>query len=160
LFPSLCNNWPLKIYADFRFCCFCQTWIWCTHILCQLFLHCHHKHHCVVSSLLFLSLCFSKPCFILYMENYLCFCLDFCFPVQLPFFILLLWISLGNLYAQIWCGIRKRNEARQWVFGSVVAVAFQSVFHLKIHQNNNFYYFLRIIFDINISKWSKNTKKY
>jgi hypothetical protein len=34
---------------------------------------------------------------------------------------------------------------------SVVAVASQSVFHLEIYQNN-FFYFLKIIFDINASK--------
>jgi len=44
------------------------------------------------------------------------------------------------------------------MFGSVVMVAFQSNFHLKIHQKNIFY-FLKFIFDINISKRSKNTKK-
>jgi hypothetical protein len=36
------------------------------------------------------------------------------------------------------------------VFGSVVAVAFQS-FHAKIHAND-FFYFLKIIFDIITSK--------
>jgi hypothetical protein len=44
------------------------------------------------------------------------------------------------------------------VFGSVVVVAFQSVFHSEMHQNNVFY-FLKIIFDISASKRSKNTKK-
>jgi hypothetical protein len=33
------------------------------------------------------------------------------------------------------------------MFGGVVAVAFQSTFYLEIHQNN-FFYFLKIIFDI------------
>jgi hypothetical protein len=37
------------------------------------------------------------------------------------------------------------------VFGSVVVVAFQIVFRVKIHANN-FFYFLKIIFDISISK--------
>jgi hypothetical protein len=39
------------------------------------------------------------------------------------------------------------------MFGNVVAdlVAFQNAFHLKIHQNNIFY-FLKIIFNISISK--------
>jgi len=36
------------------------------------------------------------------------------------------------------------------VFGNVVAVVFQSVFYLKMHQNN-FFNFLKIIFDINTS---------
>jgi hypothetical protein len=33
----------------------------------------------------------------------------------------------------------------------VVAVAFQITFHVKMHVNN-FFYFLKIIFNINISK--------
>jgi hypothetical protein len=33
----------------------------------------------------------------------------------------------------------------------VVVVAFQSVFYLKMHQNN-FFIFLKIIFDISVSK--------
>jgi hypothetical protein len=36
------------------------------------------------------------------------------------------------------------------VFGSVVAVVFQSVFYLKINQDN-FFLFLKIIFDISAS---------
>jgi hypothetical protein len=36
--------------------------------------------------------------------------------------------------------------------GSVVAVVFQSVFYLKIHQNIIFFNFLKIIFDISVSK--------
>jgi hypothetical protein len=44
------------------------------------------------------------------------------------------------------------------MFGeSVVPVAFQSVFYLKMHQNI-FFYFLKIIFDISVSKWFENTK--
>jgi hypothetical protein len=42
------------------------------------------------------------------------------------------------------------------VFGNVVAIAFQNIFHSKKHQNN---IFKKIIFDINTSKWSENTKK-
>jgi hypothetical protein len=39
------------------------------------------------------------------------------------------------------------------MFGSyVVAVAFQSAFYLEMHQNNYFYYYLKIIFDISASK--------
>jgi hypothetical protein len=39
------------------------------------------------------------------------------------------------------------------MFGeSVVAVTFQSVFYLEMHQNNIFFYFLKIIFDISASK--------
>jgi hypothetical protein len=45
------------------------------------------------------------------------------------------------------------------IFGrNMVAIVFQNVFYLKMHQNNIFIYFLKIIFDINISKWSENTK--
>jgi hypothetical protein len=39
-----------------------------------------------------------------------------------------------------------------------LAVAFQSVFRVEIHQNNIFY-FLKIIFEIKISKQSKTHKK-
>jgi hypothetical protein len=39
------------------------------------------------------------------------------------------------------------------VFGSMVAVAFQSAFHSKTHQNNIYiFYFLKIIFDISTLK--------
>jgi hypothetical protein len=38
------------------------------------------------------------------------------------------------------------------VFESVVMVAFQSVFYLEMHQNNIFFYFLKIIFDISVLK--------
>jgi hypothetical protein len=48
---------------------------------------------------------------------------------------------------------------RLCVFESVVSIAFQSVFHLQMHQNN-FFYFLKIIFNIIASKQSKNTKIY
>jgi hypothetical protein len=37
------------------------------------------------------------------------------------------------------------------VFGSMVAVAFQITFRAKIHAND-FFYFLKIIFDISTSK--------
>jgi len=43
------------------------------------------------------------------------------------------------------------------VFGGVVAVAFQIAFHVEIHANN-FFYFLKIIFDISTSKRSKKYK--
>jgi len=43
------------------------------------------------------------------------------------------------------------------VFGSVVAVAFQITFRAEIHANN-FFYFLKIIFDISTSKPSKKYK--
>jgi hypothetical protein len=43
------------------------------------------------------------------------------------------------------------------MFGNVTTVAFQSIFYSEMYQNNIFY-FLKIIFDISVSKWSKNTK--
>jgi len=43
------------------------------------------------------------------------------------------------------------------VFGNVVAVAFQIAFRAEIHAND-FFYFLKIIFDINILKRSKRYK--
>jgi hypothetical protein len=36
--------------------------------------------------------------------------------------------------------------------GSVVAVAFQSIFYLEMHQNNIFFYLKKIIFEISVSK--------
>jgi len=45
------------------------------------------------------------------------------------------------------------------LFESVVAVVFQSVFHSEMHQNEVFFYFLKIIFEISISKRSKTYKK-
>jgi hypothetical protein len=38
-----------------------------------------------------------------------------------------------------------------YLFDNVVVVAFQSIFYLKIYQNN-FFYFLKIIFDIITSR--------
>jgi hypothetical protein len=38
------------------------------------------------------------------------------------------------------------------LFGSVVAIVFQNVFYSEIYQNNIFFYFLKIIFNINASK--------
>jgi len=43
------------------------------------------------------------------------------------------------------------------VFGSVVMVAFQIAFCAEIHVND-FFYFLKIIFDISTSKRSKKYK--
>jgi len=43
------------------------------------------------------------------------------------------------------------------VFGSVVAVAFQIAFRAEIHVND-FFYFLKIIFNISTSKRSKKYK--
>jgi len=65
--------------------------------------------------------------------------------------------------------VRKKNthkQEQQWFenvlnlrpFESMVAIVFQSVFYLKIHQNN-FFYFLKIIFHTSALKWSENIKK-
>jgi len=43
------------------------------------------------------------------------------------------------------------------VFGSVVVVAFQIIFRAEIHAND-FFYFLKIIFNISTSKRSKKYK--
>jgi type IV secretory pathway VirB3-like protein len=45
------------------------------------------------------------------------------------------------------------------VIGSVVDVAFQIIFCVEMHVNN-FFYFLKIIFDISTSKRSKTYKPY
>jgi hypothetical protein len=45
------------------------------------------------------------------------------------------------------------------MFDSVVAGAFQIIFHAKIHANDLFY-FLKIIFDISTSKQFKTYKPY
>jgi hypothetical protein len=45
------------------------------------------------------------------------------------------------------------------VFSSVVAGAFQIIFRAKIHAND-FFYFLKIIFDISTLKRSKTYKPY
>jgi hypothetical protein len=42
----------------------------------------------------------------------------------------------------------------------VVIVTFQSVFHFKTHQNNVFFYFFKIIFDIAHQNDLKIYKKY
>ena len=133
IFVFICNNWLLKICADFGFCCFFQTWIWCTHILCQLFHHCYHEHHCVVSSplpfsVLFYS-CFNILYIYIYMEAFSAFVWVFSFLFSFVFsfyfciFILLLRVSLDNLFMQIWCGARKRNEAHH------LGIQFSLLFH-------------------------------
>ena len=45
------------------------------------------------------------------------------------------------------------------VLGCVAAVAFQITFYVEMHAND-FFYFLKIIFDINTSKRSKTYKSY
>jgi hypothetical protein len=38
----------------------------------------------------------------------------------------------------------------KYLFGSVVAVIFQSAFHLKMHQNNIFYFIFKKLFLISV----------
>jgi len=45
------------------------------------------------------------------------------------------------------------------MFDIMVVVIFQSIFCLKIYQNN-FFYFLKFIFDISRSNQSENIKKF
>ena len=45
------------------------------------------------------------------------------------------------------------------MFGSVIVVAFQITFRVEMHVND-FFYFLKIIFDISISNRSKIYKPY
>jgi hypothetical protein len=42
--------------------------------------------------------------------------------------------------------------------GVAVAVAVQGIFCIEMHQNNIFFYFLKIIFKVSISKQYKNIK--
>jgi hypothetical protein len=49
------------------------------------------------------------------------------------------------------------RSTKHTLFGSVVVVAFQIVFYAEIHVND-FFYFLKIIFNISISKRSKKYK--
>jgi hypothetical protein len=51
-------------------------------------------------------------------------------------------------------GLQCQNKDLQYVFGSVVLVIFQNIFHAEMHQNN-FFYFLKIIFEISTSKLFK-----
>jgi hypothetical protein len=45
------------------------------------------------------------------------------------------------------------------IFENMVAVAFQNDFHTEMYQNNIFFYFLKIIFEISASKRYKTYKK-
>jgi hypothetical protein len=45
------------------------------------------------------------------------------------------------------------------LFGIVVVVAVQSTFRLEMHQNDIFFHFKKIIFDISTSKQFENIKK-
>ena len=60
---------------------------------------------------------------------------------------------MGSFVYLMW-GILKINRNKdvdRRACLSVVAVTFQSVFHLEMYQNNVFFYFLKIIFDISTS---------
>jgi hypothetical protein len=46
-----------------------------------------------------------------------------------------------------------------WVFENVVVVSFQITFRVKMYQNDFFFIFLKIIFEISTSKRSKTYKK-
>jgi len=54
-------------------------------------------------------------------------------------------------------GYKFSSKPIMGLFGSVIAVAFQIAFCAKMHAND-FFYFLKIIFDISTSKWFENTK--
>jgi len=45
------------------------------------------------------------------------------------------------------------------LFGSAIAVVFQSAFYANMYQNDFFFYFFKIIFKINVSKQSKTHTK-
>jgi len=45
------------------------------------------------------------------------------------------------------------------MFGSVVAVAFQNVFHTEIYQNNIFFYFLKLFLKLAYQNDPKHTKQ-
>ena len=45
------------------------------------------------------------------------------------------------------------------MFRSVIIIAFRIIFCTEMHIND-FFYFLKIIFDISTSKWSKTYKSY
>jgi hypothetical protein len=55
------------------------------------------------------------------------------------------------------CGVNDLEFQSKSVFGSVVAGAFQIAFRAEMHAND-FFYFLKIIFDISTSKRSKKYK--
>jgi hypothetical protein len=74
--------------------------------------------------------------------------------------VLNFWRSLHLYHEPILLGKRIR---KLYVFQIVVwecsCSCFLSVFYVEIHQNNIFFYFLKIIFEISISKRSKIYKK-
>jgi hypothetical protein len=47
----------------------------------------------------------------------------------------------------------------KYLFGSVVAVIFQSAFHLKMHQNNIFYFIFKKLFLISVHQNDLKTLK-
>jgi len=54
---------------------------------------------------------------------------------------------------------KDRSYLAMVMFMIVVVVVFLSIFYLEIHQNNIFFYFLKFIFDIRLSKQFKIIKK-
>jgi hypothetical protein len=52
------------------------------------------------------------------------------------------------------------SKTTQGLFGIVVTVVIQNVFRLEIHQNDVFFCFFKIIFEISTSKRFKNIKRY
>jgi hypothetical protein len=65
-------------------------------------------------------------------------------------FIFILLTSSSLVFIMVWYA--RKGEI-------VVAVAIQSVFRLKMHQNDIFFYFLKVIFEISTSKRFENIKK-
>ena len=65
-------------------------------------------------------------------------------------FIFILLTSSSIVFIMVWYA--RKGEI-------VVAVAIQSVFRLKMHQNDIFFYFLKVIFEISTSKRFENIKK-
>jgi hypothetical protein len=55
--------------------------------------------------------------------------------------------------------MKHNSQPIKGVLGSVLAVAFQITFSAEMHAND-FFYFLKIIFDISTSKRSKTYKPY
>jgi len=70
-----------------------------------------------------------------------------------------------NRKLRTWWLLKRHEFTNSWIgddtrmFGSVVVVAFQITFRAEIYVNN-FFYFLKIIFDISILKQSKKYKPY
>jgi len=91
-------------------------------------------------------------------RSYICMSGDYFFFL---FLFLIVDIDESRRY-HMWCLIREFLSLiplMSRMLGSVVAVAFQITFYTEMHVND-FFYFLKIIFDISISKQSKKYKLY